>query len=232
MLHDRPHRRTHAFTLLELLSVMAILLILSGLAFGMVRGTKQRASLAKAKTELSHLAQALEEYKRHYGDYPQTSASLANSQKVTGTAGPGQTTAQARLFNALIGVYAPSNFSTRVNGPLLVDVSKLTVEVPAQLTSTTFAVANGSPPAKQALGNAFLDPWGNRYMYFYKVAGAQAGPRPVWTAASYVLYSTGPRGGFATSTGTLGVNPTSGAVLATSNANDTNSDYIFADKLP
>ena len=89
MLHDRPHRRTHAFTLLELLSVMAILLILSGLAFGMIRGTKQRANLARTKAELSHLVQALEEYKRHYGDYPQTGASLANSQKVTGTAGPG-----------------------------------------------------------------------------------------------------------------------------------------------
>jgi prepilin-type N-terminal cleavage/methylation domain-containing protein len=228
MPHARHHRRTHAFTLLELLSVMAILLILSGFAFGMIRGTKQRANLARAKAQLSHLVQALEEYKRHYGDYPQTGASLANSQRVTGTAGPTQTTAQARLFNALTGVYAASNFTTRVNGPIFVDVTKLTPEV--ALNSATFAVPTGTPPAKQASSNAFLDPWGNRYLYFYKPATPAGGRPPMWNAPAFVLYSCGPDGASTILPGPTGV--FSGAAQNSTQFTNDNADNLYADKLP
>ena len=220
---DRHHRRTHAFTLLEMLTVMAILAILSGFAFGIVRGTKQRANIARAKAELSHVVQALEEYKRYYGDYPQTGASLANSQRVTNSAGAGQTTAQARLFNALVGVYAASNFTTRVNGPLLVDVTKVTPEL--ALAPTTFAVASGSPPAKQALSNSFVDPWGNRYMYFYKPAVPAGGRPAAWSAPAYVLYSCGPDGASTTLPSAVGI------FTGTTQTTGDNADNIYADKL-
>jgi prepilin-type N-terminal cleavage/methylation domain-containing protein len=217
----RPHRRTHAFTLLELLAVMAILLILAGISFGLIRGVKQRANLARARAELSHLAQALEEYKRYYGDYPQTGPSAANSQRVTGTSGPGQTAAQARLFNALVGVYGPANFTTRVNGPTLVQISKLTPEV--AVTPATFAVPTGTPPTKAPTSNSFVDPWGNRYMYFYRVAGS----RPTtWTPPSYVLFSCGPDGASTSLPSAAGIY--SGSLQTTGD----NADNIYADKLP
>lgn len=217
----RPHRRTHAFTLLELLAVMAILVILSGFAFGLVRGANQRAKLARVRAELSHLAQALEEYKRYYGDYPQTGPSAGQSHRVTGTSGPGQTTAQARLFNALVGVYGPANFTARLNGPILVQVSKLVTEV--AVSPTTFAVPTGTPPTKTPTGNAFLDPWGNRYMYFYRVAGS----RPTtWTPPSYVLFSCGPDGASTAMPSAAGIY--SGQLQTTGD----NADNIYADKLP
>src|SRR5882672_9299438 len=100
--------RTSAFTLIELLTVIAIIAILAGMSIGIVRGSKQRASLARAKSELAVLAQALEDYRRHYGDYPQTGPSAANAQRVTGTTGPGIATVPAILFNSLIGVYGPT----------------------------------------------------------------------------------------------------------------------------
>ena len=79
---------------------MAILAVLATIAVGGILGAKQRAALARAKSELSVLAQALEDYKRHYGDYPQTGPAIANAQKVTLTAsgvsnGPGLATAPA-----------------------------------------------------------------------------------------------------------------------------------------
>ncbi len=223
MPHARPHRRSHAFTLLELLTVVAILALLAAISFGVIRSTKQRANTARAKAELALLSQALEDYKRHYGDYPQTGPSAANSQRVTGTVGPGANTAQARLFNALIGVYGPSNFNTRLNGPFLVDITKLTVEVP--LNNAAFAVASGSPPAKQAVNNAFLDPWGNRYLYFYKVATVPGRPA-VWTAPSFVLYSTGPDGASTTLPNPAGV------FSGTTQTTGDNADNLYSDKLP
>ena len=221
----RPPRRSSAFTLIELLTVMAILAILSGIVMGILSSSKQRANIARAKSDLALLVQALEEYKRYYGDYPQTGPSVANSQKVTGTVGPGTATTQARLFNALIGVYGPSNFSARQNGPIFVDVSKLTVEV--AINSATFAVASGSPPAKTALSNSFVDPWGDRYMYFYKTATPPGGrPGTAWVPPAYVLYSTGPDGASSTLPGANGTFSTTGQTL-----ND-NADNIYADNLP
>ena len=223
MPHARPHRRSHAFTLLELLTVVAILALLAAISFGVIRSTKQRANTARAKAELALLVQALEDYKRHYGDYPQTGPSAATSQRVTGTVGPGANTAQARLFNALIGVYGPSNFNTRLNGPVFVNITKFAVEVP--LNNATFAVASGSPPAKQAVNNAFLDPWGNRYLYFYKVATVPGRPA-VWTAPSFVLYSTGPDGASTTLPNPAGV------FSGTTQTTGDNADNLYSDKLP
>lgn len=179
------------FTLLELLTVMAITAILLGFSFGLVQAGRQRAAVGRARAELAALAQALEDFKRHYGDYPQTGNAQQANPVVSGTVGNGQ--AQALLLNALIGVYGPSNFSTRINGPLLIEISKFTLEVPLTTsTSTTFGMAQGAPPMKQVVANALLDPWGNRYMYYYRAPGAAGSQQ--WRAPAYVLYSVGPDG--------------------------------------
>ena len=77
------------FTLLELLAVIALIAILSGLAFGMVHSARQQAALNRARAELAVLAQVLEEYRLQYGDYPQTADSPAKLyQALTGRLGP------------------------------------------------------------------------------------------------------------------------------------------------
>jgi type II secretory pathway pseudopilin PulG len=55
----------------ELLVVSAIIATLLGIAFGHLRAAKQQAASLQARTELAVLAQALENYRREYGDYPQ-----------------------------------------------------------------------------------------------------------------------------------------------------------------
>jgi prepilin-type N-terminal cleavage/methylation domain-containing protein len=233
----RLARRALAFTLLELLVVIAIVAILAAFTLGLVQGSKQRANRARAKAELTHLAQALEDYKRHYGDYPQTGPSAANAQRVTVvangvSAGPGLNTTPALLFNALIGVYGPVLNPTQgprapVNGPTFADVSLLTLEIPfssGTLTTnnlrTTFAVPTGSPPVKTALNNSFVDPWGNRYLYFYKRT-----PTAAWTPPAYILFSTGPDGASTVLPAANGLY--SGATQTTGD----NADNIYADKL-
>jgi prepilin-type N-terminal cleavage/methylation domain-containing protein len=216
--------RSPGFTLIELLTVIALIALLTSLSVGLVRGAKQRSLAARARSELGVLAQALEEYKRLYGDYPQADASAANSQRVTGTAGPGLATAQARLLNALVGVYAPADFGTRLNGPTLVDVSSLTLELPLSAADlTTFALPVGNPPAKPAVNNAFVDPWGNRYFYFYKRPGAAPSS---WSAPSYLLYSAGPDGA------ATNLPSPAGLFSGRNRTSGDNADNIYADQLP
>lgn len=141
----RPHRRSPAFTLLELFTVMAVVALLATISLGVISSTKQRANMARAKAELALLVQALEGFKRHYGDYPQTGPSALNSQRVTGTVGAA--TAQAVLFNSLLGVYGPRVASGgRLNGPRLVDIQKFKLEVePTTAQLANFGVPSGSP---------------------------------------------------------------------------------------
>lgn len=196
-----PSRRSPAsprpktgFTLVEVIVAIGVAAILAGFSVSMLRASKQRSHVAQARADLAALSQALEAYKQRYGDYPQTGASTQAT--ITPTATVGQATAQAQLFNALIGVYGPTSFSARVNGPMLVELSRFTLEVP--LTATTMSqagIAKGAPPAKEAVANAFLDPWGNRYMYYYRPAPVAGRPAVnTWAQPGYLLYSAGPDG--------------------------------------
>lgn len=189
------HLPRGGFTLLEMLSAMAVVAILVGLSIGALRSSSQRAALAKARGELAALTQALEAYKQHYGDYPQTGNS-AQAPVIPGAVVT-MAQAQAQLFNALTGVYGPANFSTRLNGPVFVELAKMSLEVSLEdvRMRTVVAVPKGTPPLKEPVANAFLDPWGRRYMYYYKPAPMPGRPpSSQWRLPGYVLYSAGPDG--------------------------------------
>src|SRR3954463_11516200 len=122
----RERVEQRGFTIIELLGVLVVIAVLIGMSLGMLRAAKQRAAISRARAELAALTTALERYKSHYGDYPQT----GNAGQATPVVGATivATQAQALLLNALIGVYGPTNFATRLNGPMLVEVSKFKLE--------------------------------------------------------------------------------------------------------
>ena len=208
------------FSVVELLTVIAVMAILFALSFDMMRAAKQRAGTARARGELAALTQALEDYKRHYGDYPQTGNAPQAAPIVSATVG--NTQVQALLLNALIGVYGPSNFATRISGPILIEVTKFTLEVPLTVArAATFGVPQGTPPLKQVEANALLDPWGNRYMYYYRAAPIPGRPNQ-WRAPAYVLYSVGPDGQHTAPA------LASGLFTGTTQTTGTNADNIYA----
>jgi len=215
-------QRCRAFSLVEVLTVMGVIAILMTITVTLMRGGKQRSALGRARAELAALTQALEEYKRHYGDYPQTGNAAQATPVIAGVIGNSQ--AQALLLNALLGVYGPSNFATRINGPSLIELSKFTLEVPlTTATATTFGVAQGNPPTKQAVSNCLVDPWGNRYLYYYRAASPPS--RPVanqWQAPAYLLFSVGPDGAHSAP------NASNGLYTGTTQTTGTNADNIYA----
>ena len=75
MLYNPPHlyslsKRQQGFTLIELLMVIAVILILAGITFGISRGVQNAQARTKAKAELAIISQGLEQYKSVNGDYP------------------------------------------------------------------------------------------------------------------------------------------------------------------
>ncbi|MDO8542869.1 MAG: prepilin-type N-terminal cleavage/methylation domain-containing protein [Opitutaceae bacterium] len=192
---------SRAFTLVELLTSMAVLAILATITIGAVRGVKERASIAQARADLAALSTALEEFKRHFGDYPQLGEFGQAPATPTGVSatmpngsGPGINTVPAKLFNCLTGVFGARAFGNadRVNGPnFLPPQLAARNRINGNLTTSYLVPVSNvpNPPSKTEQNVSLLDPWGRRYLYYYKNA---RNPNN-WQATGYVLFSAGSR---------------------------------------
>ncbi len=161
--------RRAGFTLVELLVVLAIVGGLVGLVFGATRGVQERARRARAAAELAVLAQALEAYRAACGDFPRTGAATGLA-----TAPAAADDAPGILFNALTGRRGPAVTLVPLARPSFVAPG-----APA-LQTAAWPEAGGADQC----ANAFLDPWGRRYLYWYRTG-------PGWRATAPVLLSAG-----------------------------------------
>ncbi len=71
-----------------MLAVMALAAILSGAVLGLVRGVHERAAGARAEAELAVLAQAVETWRDHYGEFPAAAGAGEFYESLTGRRGP------------------------------------------------------------------------------------------------------------------------------------------------
>jgi general secretion pathway protein G len=93
------------FTLLELLVVVGLIAVLTGLVIGAGRRAVETGHVSRARAEVAALSVALENYRGAWGDYPRT---------VDG----------AILLQALIGRQSPAGVS--VQGRSFIDLAKFT----------------------------------------------------------------------------------------------------------
>jgi type II secretory pathway pseudopilin PulG len=77
-----------AFTLIELLALVAIVGTLASIILGVGTYTHRAAKVARAKAELAGIAAAIEKYSAKYGDYPQTNDVALLLQSLLGKRGP------------------------------------------------------------------------------------------------------------------------------------------------
>ena len=208
------------FSLIELLTVMAIIAILSAITVGVIQGTRTRSNIARTRSELAALANALEDFKRYYGDYPQLGDfNQAPLNPVSTTVGPGTASVQARLFNCLTGVFGPARFTVddRLAGPAFLDAGRFTLNGTLATNFQLVTAQPPKPPFKTEQNVGLLDPWGHPYFYYYK-----RGTNPAaWRASAYVLYSAGPDGAQ-----TLPINQATGIFSASQPT--TNADNLYA----
>ena len=175
MLHNLPHRhllskRQQGFTLIELLMVIAVILILAGITFGVSRGVQNAQARAKAKAELAIISQSLEQHKSVNGDYPWVNDNPSEFAKaLMGW----KEFDQSGSFVVYIDKTNVPSFGPRA----FIDPKKLSY-------SGTLPIDSDEKPTNLN----FTDPWGNEYIYKYRISAPTDSD---WENFGYVLYSKG-----------------------------------------
>lgn len=68
------HRARAGFTLTEVMTVVIIIGVLAGILFAVGKGATDKGKTSQAKSEMAVIANALENFKSAYGDYPRVNA--------------------------------------------------------------------------------------------------------------------------------------------------------------
>lgn len=217
-IHRGGRGADRAFTLVELLTVIVIIAILSGITFGVVRGVSDKGRVARAQSEMAALSTALEEYRRQFGDYLRLDSGTEDAKdddQIDPTPEENERYQPTRndraynLFRALNGRIAPdrSKLKRRIDkngltadkyGRSFVNPSLFTLERTEETSEPAnvevIPVPETSATADDPdFANAFLDPWGNRYIYFYRDDESTTSARK-WKRNGFILLSAGPDG--------------------------------------
>jgi general secretion pathway protein G len=103
----RGERRYNAFTVLELIVVVGVIVILTGLVLSTVGYARKKGARARAETEIAAMSAAIENYKADNGVYPANSDTNASNAQ-TSLDPSAYKAASLYLYNALFGATAGS----------------------------------------------------------------------------------------------------------------------------
>lgn len=101
---DDTHATTAAFTLIELIVVIAVIIILTGLVLSTVGYVQKKAARSRAETEIAAMSAACESYKADNGIYPRNADTDGLNAQTSGNPNSSQyQSASLYLYNALFG---------------------------------------------------------------------------------------------------------------------------------
>ncbi|MEX1116052.1 MAG: type II secretion system protein GspG [Akkermansiaceae bacterium] len=167
-----------AFTLIELMAVITIIVILAGLVVGGLGYVNERQARSKAQVQIALLSKALEEYKLDMGQYPPTTNKSGNLTAAGGGTGTSNILYQA-LFYEGYDYAKKGSPTTWVNKATRIYLSELDPTSSNQGWVTKPSGTNPPPPATSTV----VDPWGNQYCYRTDFRAPTGNP-PVATANS------------------------------------------------
>jgi len=192
----RHHYRTNrAFTLIELLTVIAIIALLAALLFPAIKGAMLKAEVSKAQTGAVGLAIAFKAYYTEYGTWPVSGpVSLSNQTFIV----------DSNLVAVLQGANNTASLTgAGATGTLIGGVGTSALQGNARgIRFHEFKAADlgGSP----ACPGCFLDPWKQPYFCRFDVSSANQVPDPFTGGgvpqanvnAGFLVWSAGPDGQF------------------------------------
>jgi type II secretory pathway pseudopilin PulG len=152
-------RRPNSFSLVELLTVIALIAILAGLTIAAFSGVQRTALRNRAQNEIKAMGSALESYKADNGGYPIPAAVTFTSTNVYTTAAP----------NLLNGIYQQSSATLyeQLSGYTNVNYTYGTYTSPPGHVYYAFNSRQlGNNNAASGAPVFIQDPFGNSYGYF------------------------------------------------------------------
>jgi prepilin-type N-terminal cleavage/methylation domain-containing protein len=161
--------RPSAFTLVELLTVIAIIAILMGLLFPAIQIVKDQANKVKAKSDIMNTVAAVKQYYTEYGKYPltgqttNTDITFGDSVSAAGAASPVD---NSQLYNVLRNYAGATRGNPDGNPRQIVFFEGRTGITSSSGTGNPrggFTPSIGSGYTGSAQQGAFYDPWGNEY---------------------------------------------------------------------
>jgi prepilin-type N-terminal cleavage/methylation domain-containing protein len=164
-----PYRfpRSQAFTLIEMLVVIAIIAILAGILLPALSYVKVKAKVKQAQMEMSNLTAAIKDYEKEYNRYP-GSANVeknGNPDFTYGTVGlstsgsvtmPGPYNENNRLVMFIL-----LNHMDQAADPLKTDIKGRN---PRNLSLFDGKMVSGDQAGISTDDHVFRDPWGNPYI--------------------------------------------------------------------
>ena len=161
-------RSRAGFTLVELMTVIAIILVLMGMLFPAVDAVKNNGRRAQAKNDVLQVTNAVKNYFTEYGKYPSVSTAPAGSGSGSGTepdtlvgssaGGLPVVGENSVLFNTLRAISSSPNDQHVLNPRRIVYFEGRSVADPSAPKGGFLDRVGGTGSQ-----GSFYDPWGNQY---------------------------------------------------------------------
>ncbi len=172
------HRK--AFTLIEILIVIALLTLLMATLTQMIGGVGDSQGRARAKTDMALIAAGLEAFNGQYGGYPRISSA------------GGEVYAGGELYKCMAG-----KMMLTIKDDQII-MAELGIPRKPFIDTTKIMLADPNDPYLRDVdpeknGVYFVDPWLEPYLYFYDTSTFVGdGMSSSWKSPSYILLSKGP----------------------------------------
>ena len=154
-----PSSFSSAFTLIELLAVITIIILLAGIIIGTATYANRKSLESKTKSQLHQISMALELYNRDWGYYPGSPMDEARYYTISHTCDIATSNNNASLYRALTN----RDSTGAVYLEMKSDMVQSVVIVTGVLTTY--------------VGNAMIDPYGNLWGYYNGRSTNQFNPR-------------------------------------------------------
>jgi prepilin-type N-terminal cleavage/methylation domain-containing protein len=154
-----------AFTLIELLTVIAIIGVLMSLLFPAVGAAQTTARKAQAQNDIVQLVTATKAYYTEYGHYPLGPTQVALAWN-TVFGDPDGIYSSADLCNVLRAIPDNKNNPNNLLNPKQIVFLEGNTAKNSEHPKSGFAPKDAQGPAGKIKQGAFVDPWGAEYVLF------------------------------------------------------------------